>query len=121
MKKYLEFVITRIDDKKYYLVTISNKGLLSYRRKIERYLTKQNFDGDLYIDQVSVTADGYNRFAIIPFKNNELDFWSCEHLPLGDEYKQLTSYIFYTHPELIENYSRIPDKIIEKFLKNEPA
>ncbi|MDE6289708.1 MAG: hypothetical protein K2L64_02990 [Ureaplasma sp.] len=50
-----------------------------------------------------------------------MDFWSCEHLPLGDEYKQLTSDIFYTHPELIENYSRIPDKIIEKFLKNEPA
>ena len=121
MKKYLEFVIDKIDNNRYYLITITSKGLLDYQWKIERYLSKQNFTGNLYVDQVSVTADGYNRFAIIPFKNGKLDFMETEHIRLGDEYKQLTSNLFYNNPELIESHSFIPRVIREKFAKNEPA
>ncbi|MDE5599716.1 MAG: type II toxin-antitoxin system RnlB family antitoxin [Ureaplasma sp.] len=121
MKKYLEFVIMKIDDTKYYLVTLTNFGLSYYKRKIERYLSKQNFQGDIYLDQLSVTADGYNRFAIIPFRNNEIDFGGCEHLDLGIKYKQMTSDLFYNHPELIRKHTLIPNHIREKFAKNEPA
>ncbi|MDE5599718.1 MAG: type II toxin-antitoxin system RnlB family antitoxin [Ureaplasma sp.] len=121
MKRYLEFVIMKLDDTKYYLVTLTYKGLTYYKKKIERYLTKQNFKGDIYLDQLSVTSDGYNRFAIIPFRNNELDFRGCKHLDLGIEYKQMTSTLFYNHPELIGKYTFIPSRIREKFAKNEPA
>ena len=121
MKKYLEFVIDKIDDRKYYLICITRKGLQHFYKKIERYLRSQNFVGDLYVDQLTSVATGYNRFAIIPFKGNELDFGECEHLPLGDEFKQLTSNLFYNHPEYIGEYTRIPIHIREKFAKNEPA
>ena len=32
MKKYLEFVIMKIDDTKYYLVTLTNFGLSYYKK-----------------------------------------------------------------------------------------
>ncbi|MDE6289640.1 MAG: type II toxin-antitoxin system RnlB family antitoxin [Ureaplasma sp.] len=121
MKKYLECVIQKIDDTKYYLVCITEKGLQYFYKKVERYLKKQNFIGNLYIDQASSVGGGYNRFAIIPFKNGQLDFWMCKHLDLGIEYKQMTSDLFYNHPELIGKHSLIPSCLIEKFAKNEPA
>ncbi|MDE5599380.1 MAG: type II toxin-antitoxin system RnlB family antitoxin, partial [Ureaplasma sp.] len=74
MKKYLEFVIMKLDDTKYYLVTLTNRGLIHYQKKIERYLSKQNFQGDIYLDQLSAVGTGYNRFVIIPFRNGEIDF-----------------------------------------------
>lgn len=121
MKKYLEFAITKIDDNKCYLICTTFRGLTYYKKKIERYLNKINFVGNLYVDQVTVAADGYNRFAIIPFKNNELIFEECEHLDLGEEYKRITTNFFYNNPEIIDKYTLIPDYILEKFAKNEPT
>ena len=121
MKKYLEFVIMKLDDTKYYLVTLTNRGLIHYQKKIERYLSKQNFQGDIYLDQLSAVGTGYNRFVIIPFRNGEIDFGGCEHLDLGLKYRQMTSNLFYNHPELIGRYTLIPSRIREKFAKNEPA
>ncbi|MDE6289840.1 MAG: type II toxin-antitoxin system RnlB family antitoxin [Ureaplasma sp.] len=121
MKKYLEFIITKIDDSRYYLVYITDKGINYFQKKIEKYLAKQNFIGDLYIDQLCATYPGYNRFAKIPFANNKLDLDNAEHLDLGIEYKQLSSDMFYNNPELLGKYSYVPHIIREKFANNEPA
>lgn len=117
MRKYNEFELIKINDKEYFVITKSYEGFLNFYKKVERYLNKIAFNGLVYVDQLSILNNSYNRFAKIDFTHGKLDFKTAKHLPLGEEYKKITSDFFYKNQDLLDNTimnSSYKEKIINK-------
>lgn len=117
MEKHNEFEAIKIDHNEIFIICKTYESFIDFYPKIERYLNKISFNGIIYIDQLSLVNNNYNRFSKIEFINNKLDFKNAKHIDLNKTYKKITSNFFYNNQNLLENTLIIKEnkeKIINK-------
>lgn len=102
MKKFREYGIERISDNKIFLWYTTTDYFNLFYKKLTKELNKINFNGTLFVDQLALTHNGYNRFFKIDFKDKSFDFNSAKHIKGNNKFRKITSNFFYNNREYID-------------------
>lgn len=116
-----EYTILKTSAKDYdrLVLCLSSESLLSYIKKIEQTLAKDNLDGKVLIDQLLITGDGTNRFMSFSFSHGKIDIKTAQTVNPPKHYRKQTvewlhnNYCYIEHSILTaKQRQKIKDNIV---------
>jgi hypothetical protein len=103
-----EYVLRKIEDRKYYLFCLSFDSILNYLSNLENEEEIKAGSGTLIIDQFLVVGDGENRFIVCDFSYGAIEISSAENFVRKAEFDTLALNI------LQDNFSLLESSILTK-------
>lgn len=103
-----DYIIKNLHSRFYskFLLCLTFESIITYLDKIENDPEIISQSGELLIDQLLVTGNGYNRFVKCSFSNGEIDLVSAKNVIPAIEYRQLSVKL------LQENYEYVYNSIL---------
>ena len=81
---------TNIEDYDRLVLCLSFESLLTYIKKIEQALAKDNLDEKVLIDQLLITGNGTNRFMSFSFSHGKFDIKTAQVVNPTEHYRKET-------------------------------
>lgn len=81
---------TNVEDYDRLILCLSFESLLTYIKKIEQVLAKDNLDEKVLIDQLLITGNGTNRFMSFSFSHGKFDIKTAQVVNPTEYYRKET-------------------------------
>ena len=81
---------TNVEDYDKLVLCLSSESLLTYIKKIEQALAKDNVDEKILIDQLLITGNGNNRFMSFSFSHGRFDIKTAQVVNPAEYYRKET-------------------------------
>lgn len=105
MNQYV-IIKTNVEDYDKLVLCLSSESLLTYIKKIEQTLAKDNVDEKILIDQLLITGNGNNRFISFSFSHGKFDMKTARVVKPTEYYRKKT--VKYLH----DNYHYVEHSIL---------